>query len=472
LPLLLGLALAALLGYLIATENWYFAILVAVGLPAVYLFLRQPLLAIMLWVLLIPYFVVTPSSTLRLIYWLLHRTMIPAALIAVVAAPLLGIGTTKRIRFGRAELAMLAFLALTSISILLQSEDPARAAIQLYDKLFVPFCAYWLVRLAAPDEREITAFLWVALFTLVAQFTIGLLGWFAPELLPGRWAYRAQGLQRGVGTLQAAAVYTSALIFLGLLLYQYAMNCGSRRIRNLLLLIIGLAAFSVLMSFSRDSWLGGLAVCTGLLVIYPKPTLRLAAAIILVVSILGATILGPEIAWGYTRLASDKSQQSAESRLVTNYALLRMIAAKPLHGWGYNSYKLYSPEFTTDVFALSGEGREENPSHNTFLTIASELGISGLLLYFVPVVWWLAVSIRVRRRMPRTGFWSWRLVVVLWLVLLHIFIVSNFMDMVRFHSFGTTVWWMVLGLIAAITYPFLSPDDYVAPRWMLPNDLS
>jgi len=465
LPLLLGLGLGTLLAYLIVTENWYVAVVVTLALPAAFLFLRQPLLAVMLWILLIPYIIGTPTSAQRLAYWLLHRTMIPAALLAVIVAPWLGIRKHRSIRLGRAELAMLAFLALTSLSILLQSQDPATSAIHLYDDLFVPFCAYWLVRLAAPGERELKAFLWVAFFTLVAQVMIGLLSWFAPQVVPDQWAGRAQDRQRGVGTLRNAAVYTSALVFLGLLLYQYALNCRSRRTRSILLLAFGLAAFSVLLSFSRDSWLGGLAVLTGLLFIYPRTTFRLAVIFLLVISILGATVLGSEVDWGYSRLTSDKAQRSAESRLITNNALVKMIAEKPLGGWGYNSYQLYSPQFATDVFGIIAEGHEDSPSHNTFLTIMAELGMPALLLYFVPVGWWFLVSLRVRRQLPRAGFWSWRLVVILWLVLLHMFIVSNFMDMVRFHPFGTTIWWIVLGLIATITYPYLRADDYRMPSW-------
>jgi O-antigen ligase len=87
------------------------------------------------------------------------------------------------------------------------------------------------------------------------------------------------------------------------------------------------------------------------------------------------------------------------------------------------------------------------PSHNTFLTIMAELGVIGLGLYLFPVIWWLFLSSKAGRRLPSHGFLSWRLLVLLWLLMLHMFIVNNSMDM-QFFVFGTTVWWMALGLIA------------------------
>jgi hypothetical protein len=55
---------------------------------------------------------------------------------------------------------------------------------------------------------------------------------------------------------------------------------------------------------------------------------------------------------------------------------------------------------------------------------------------------------------------------MLWLLMLHIFVVTNFMDMIRFHPFGTCIWWMTLALIASMIQPYLKPGDIDAPRWV------
>jgi hypothetical protein len=98
--------------------------------------------------------------------------------------------------------------------------------------------------------------------------------------------------------------------------------------------------------------------------------------------------------------------------------------------------------------------------------MASELGVPLLLLYMFPVVWWLLLTPKVRRRMPQTGFWSWSLLAMMWLFILDWFTVANFMDMMRLNLFGTSMWWLGLGLIASMIYPYLQADDTDAPKWM------
>ena len=196
--------------------------------------------------------------------------------------------------------------------------------------------------------------------------------------------------------------------------------------------------------------------------IYPKTTIRLTIILVVLAFILGGSILANEVAFAHERLTGEEAQWSADSRVIANGALILMTKAKPFFGWGYNNYRLYNQQFITRVgnVALSlGYGVD---SHNTYLTIMAELGLIAFFLYIFPVGWWLMLSIKVGRQLPPRGFSSWRLLGVLWLLMLHMFIVTNFMDMMLF---GTTVWWMALGLIANLVYPYLKPDDIGAPSW-------
>jgi O-antigen ligase len=170
-------------------------------------------------------------------------------------------------------------------------------------------------------------------------------------------------------------------------------------------------------------------------------------------------VLAREVAWGYERLSGKAAQRSANNRVIANHAAFSMIKARPFFGWGFNNYDLYYPQFTTrvgDVPTTLGYGVT---AHNTYLALAAELGLIGLFLYMFPAAWWLILSLKVWRRLPPRGFSSWRLLAMLWLLMLHMFIVCNFMNMYRPHLFGTTVWWMALGLIANIVYPYLKRED-------------
>jgi len=461
LPLFLGLGLGILLALLIAKESWYFLVPAVLAVPAAVLFNRYPFAAVILWMLFLPYFLYEASTAGRAMFWILHRGMIPTALGLTVLSGLLGV-RRRSIRLGRAEWTLLIFLGLAMVNILLLTRAYQSSAIALYDRLFVPFCMYVLVRLTAPRKRDLKRFLWVALITLVAQCVIGLLSWFVPQVVPSQWLNR-QGA-RTSGTLRNVAVYTSTLLFVGLLLIQYAMNCRSKWIRYLILGLFGLDIFCVFFSFSRGSWVGCLIILVGLILLYPKMMIRFTIVLGVLIFILGSSILAKEIAFGIERLTSEEAEESADNRVIANAALFGMIKAKPFFGWGYDSYRLYQREFIIRVGNVQASLGYGINSHNTYLTMMAELGVIVFLLYMFPVGWWLRLSIRVWRRLPSHGFLSWRLLGILWMLMLHMFIVCNFLDMNRL-SFGVTVWWMALGLIANLIYPYLKPGDIGAPSW-------
>jgi O-antigen ligase len=461
LPLILGLGFGLLSAFLIVNELWHLAIPLALFVPAAILFSRHPFVGVILWLLLLPYFLNEPTAAGRVIFWMLHRAIIPAALGIALLSGWLGIGDRPSVSLSRAELVMPVFLGLTLVSIMLFNRDPIPAAIKLYDLLFIPFCMYWLIRLTAPSNEYLQIFIVIAFITVLAQCVIGLLGWFAPDLLPFKWRTGLEGA-RTVGSLKNPAVYTSALLFFGLLLFHYAMQRRSTALRLGLLLTFGLVMYCVFMSFSRASWVGGSLILIGLLFLYPKPVIRLTIIAALLMYFLSSSVLADQIAWAYERATGEAARESAESRLITNNASIRMIATKPLFGWGFGNYDRYDQRFQVRVYNVPV--RYDGTSHNTYLTVLAELGLIGFLFYFFPVVWWFLISIKAWRRLPRHGFWNRRLLALLWLLLLHMLIVTSSMDMIRFHPFGTTIWWVALALIGNMVYPCLKPHAVGMPK--------
>lgn len=459
LPALLGLAFGLIAAALIARETLIPLIPLALTIPAVIIFPRRPFIAIPLWVLIFPYVVHDPTSGGRVMYTLLHRAMIPTALALAVLADWLRVHKRPPVRFGRAELAMAIFLLLVLANIVLLTPKPLQSLVRFYDRLFAPFCMYWLVRLSAPNERDLRMLIWVGFVTVIAQVIIGLLSWFMPQTLPEQWLNRIG--ERTVGTLSSPAVYTSTLLFFALLLLQYGLQSGSRLVRIVAMATIGLAFFGVFFSFSRGSWLGGAIVFAGLLLIYPHYIARMAATLLIVGSLLGPIILAEQLSWATTRL---HDEHTAQGRVVGAATTIGMIRERPWFGWGFDTYDLYDERFKTRVANLAV--RQEETSHNTYLLIIAELGVIGLLIYALPTIWWLTLSVRVRWRLPRSGPQSWQLLALLWLLLLDHFVVSNFMDMIQANLFGTTIWWLALGLVANLVAPHLQPGDIGSPRWV------
>lgn len=458
LPLFLGLALGPLFALLISNEAWLFVFALVLLIPLTILFTAHPFAAVVGWLLVMPFFVATPTYAVRYVYWMLHRAMIPVALGMAILSKLLRTKKHPPLYLGRAELAMAVFLSLILTSTFLFQPDVYGSLPQIYDRVFIPFCMYWLVRLTAPGERGLQRVLPVALIMTVAQSVIGILSWFAPQVLPPAWlAYEGS---RTVGSLRNPAQYTSTLTFCILLLFQAAMHRKPGLTRSIFLFAFGLGSICVFLSFSRGSWLGGLFVGIGLLLLYPRAMSRMTVILLILMAILGSGLLSDQMAWAGQRL---ETEQTVHSRIVVAYASFEMIKIKPLFGWGYDNFNRYSQQFHRRVGG-SAIGSTYVSSHNTFLTIMVELGLVGFFFYVFPFGWWLMLTIRVWPRMPRKGFWSRPLLAVLWLAVGGHIIPANFLNM-AFSPFAVTLWWLELGLIADMICHYLTPDDMGAPRW-------
>lgn len=455
LPLLLAPVLGVALALLIVAGSWGIAIPVVLLVPAVILLVRYPFAVIMVYMLVFPFF---STRIDRYAYYALHGAMIPVILGYVLLSQWLGIRRKEPVRFGPPELAMALFLGLAVGSILLAGSNPRESLEQFYDRLFVPFCVYWLVRLLAPRERDFKRLLWVGAFVVIVQIAIGFLAWKAPGILPGSWLDRVGA--RTTGTLGSPAAYSTTLMFFSLLLFQQAMQSNSIKLRAVLLSVFALGLYGVFITYSRGSWLAAAVVLLGLVLLYPKVTIRIGGLIVALAFILGNTLLADEVAFATRRL---NAEDTASGRVVLVNTGLKMIAAKPLFGWGYDSYDRYDDRFQERVGDIPVAA--DNTSHNTYVTMAAELGLPGLFLYLFPVAYWLVLSIKAWRRLPQRGFWSRRLLSILWLVIMAHIVVSSFMDMVRFRPFGTTMWWLTLGLIATIVYPLRKPLGSGDPGW-------
>jgi O-antigen ligase len=382
--------------------------------------------------------------------------MIPAALIMALAK--LVVKKSSTLKLGRSDFAMMFSMGLLLISVYANYEAPMSMLYQVYDRFFVPFCAYWLIRYTAPGEEDLKRLLPVLVFVVVAESVIANLAWFAPELLPPFWS-KYEGA-RATGSLRGYSGYTIALVSYGLLLVQAALNRKSGLIRLTYLFAFGFAAIGVFISFSRGSWLGGLVVALALLLIYPKATVRVSVIVLAVMVILANSVMADHVAWANQRL---KVENTALDRLVVYNTAWQMFKVRPFFGWGYETYDRYDRRFQTRV---ANHVSKDLTSHNTYLTVLVERGAIGFLVYYFPAFWLLLLTVRVWSRVPNDGFWSRRLLLIFWLMILFQVVVGSFTDTKRL-TFVFTMWWITLGFIANMVQGFVKPGDVGPPAWTL-----
>ena len=457
LALLVGPVLGIALAFCIVNQQWHLVLALLLLAPALVLFNAYPFGALIIWLLLNAFLQEPPTRAYRMMYWVVHRALPPAVLALVILALLLRVTRRRRqVKLGLPEVCMLAYLALAVLNVLWFHASPLQQLYLLYDEVFIPFCLYCLIRFTLSSENDVRRLLPVAFVLVLTQFTVGLLSWLAPGVLPSAWLIY-QG-QRATGTLAYPHAYTTTLLFFGLLLFHAAVTEKSLLLRAAWFSASGLSFIGVFLSFSRGSWLGAVVAGVGLLFAYPKIALRSLLLLLVVLAVLGGGILSDQMAFAQERLASEST---ARDRLVIWDAGLRLIEARPLFGWGYGNYGLYAGQLQRRVLNYV----TENPhaSHNSYIGLAAELGLPALFLFMLPLLWWLVHTLKVWPRMAQEGFWSRRLLVVFWLVILANVVVTFFSDM-RHSTYGMGMWWITLGLIANLIDLHPEPASLTLPK--------
>lgn len=460
-PLLLGLALGPVLAFLIVEENWFLALPVIFLVPVTVLLIKYPFASIMIWMLILPLF--RFQASYRYVYFIFHRMLIPVVLGLVIVALMLRLRKGRRIHLELVELAPIMFGVLGIASIFLTGKH-WKAIFVLADQSLIPFFAYFLVRVLRPQELDLKRLMPLLIALTILQCIVGLISWFAPQLMPAIWRGRLLG-DRVTGTFGDPGSYGHALSFFLALIFHYAMHCEKRFIRIVLLSLFGLGMFCIFFTFTRSCWLGGIVVLLGLLYLYPKPVLTLLVVATPLIIVLSATVLAAPLAHAMERL---NTEETAESRVILAHAGQQMFLARPLFGWGFGNYDRYDWQFMERVgnVAPSKWDVQKGTSHNTYLTILAEMGGVGFLFYFLPFVWWLVGTIKALPRLPKTGLWSRQLLIVLWLPIAFQLVIGQAMDL-RFFFFSLTLQWIILGLIATMVQNSLKTNNDRLPHMAL-----
>lgn len=441
----------AVIGGLVFMGYWYVALGLVFVLPAAMALGRYRLAIVAIWLLVAPFVIVREDGSAHPLFWLIHRGLPLAAAVVVALGFVLG---ARRIssKLGWPEVMMAGYVVASLLSIVYTSIDPVFTAHTLYDRVFIPMCLYLIVRLVEPDEVDLRRLLPIVLFILITQAAIGALSWLAPGVLPSAWLGLAGA--RTAGSLLHAHVFATTLLFCGMLAFHGAWSVPRRAgVRSALIGLFLLALVMCFLTLSRAGWLASFIVLLGLLFVYPRALGRLAMSAVPII----ALVLAAGLATGAGQLAGNRvgsaeAERSALSRLPVAVAAFRMFEEKPLVGWGYENFDRFDRQFQSTVAGFYPD--KDDASHNVYLNLLAEQGLIGFALFLGPVVWWLALTRSAMANMPREGFLSRRLLIILWLVIASLIVVGQFSTLRN--EFSSGLWWVTLGLIGSLVDRFRS----------------
>lgn len=443
----LSIGLGLVLGFLSSQGEWLYAIIMALLIPSLILLSGHPFLGVMIWILVMPLSSALPNSSL--VYWFVHRLLIPLTLSISFISQQLNVARRTSLKITLPDVCVLLFAAYIPVSSLFFDNLSGDLMRKYLDRMLIPIIMYLTIRCLHLDKTNYRLLEWTSFCVAIIQITIGFTSWIIPSLLPKEWQHHIG--YRTAGSLGDPAVFTSLLVFCAIILINAAMQRKNDLIRFLFLIVSGLCFLSVFISLSRGSWLGGVFVLVSLIFLWGKKLFKVLIIGSFTISILAFSLFSNQISMVTKRI---NEQKPIDDRIVVTDAMIQMVLEKPFFGWGYDSLNSNVVNYYRHVGSASiliGF----TTSHNTFLTILTELGIIGFLLYMIPFIWLLIQSINIWKDKKAINTDQWLLLMTIWLGCLQYFVVSNFMDM-RFFPIGLTLWWMMLGLITNIILDF--PD--------------
>jgi putative inorganic carbon (HCO3(-)) transporter len=173
---------------------------------------------------------------------------------------------------------------------------------------------------------------------------------------------------------------------------------------------IGLCLAGIVLTYTRSVWIAAVVGVFGALLAFPDVRPKLAPAVVAAAVALGvATATVP----GLSDKLSDRFTENGPVwvRQHTNAAALRMIAEKPVLGYGWRTFQRESGYFFRDIGETKLTGFHEI-AHNIFLVRVQEVGLLGGALWFAALA--LAFGAPVfRRATGELALWQRGYVVVI-----------------------------------------------------------
>jgi putative inorganic carbon (hco3(-)) transporter len=243
---------------------------------------------------------------------------------------------------------------------------------------------------------------------------------------------------RARGPFGDAAVNGLALFDCAVMAMLAYVTMPRTRVRRLAAAIAVLCLLDLLFTQERSVWIG--AIVAILCAAAAAPALRrplLRAAAVAVAAIAVALVLAPGLYGQTTQRIGD--QGTEWDRLNLNKAAENMIAARPLFGFGLNTFRERSSDYfeQSPDFPLTNTGGE---LHNVFLSNAAELGLVGTSIWLLALL--LAVGGAIVVRGP-PQLYPWRIgllaVAVMWLI------VANLVPMRQ--AFPNQFLWLLAGVV-------------------------
>ncbi|MEK7672002.1 MAG: O-antigen ligase family protein, partial [Bacteroidota bacterium] len=344
----------------------------------------------------------------------------------------------KKLRFGKEDLLLLAFVAYALLSSFYATKGRYEDVRGIYLAYIVPFFLYTIVKNLDINARLIRAIAFAFIFHVVVLIIMGLY-----EYQTGLSFYTKVLRFADVGRGRIAAPFGSPIslgVFVPLIFLFIFQAYKLQLLPRFVVWISGaVCAVLIILTFTRSVWLG--AFLTFVYILYrtsddgAAKVMRLAgfvaAAVVLALTL---TLASPDIQQRLT------GEENVKFRVVMAQASVNMFFEKPIIGWGAGTFDDFSDRYLFDAL---GVYIVKDTSHVTLLTLLAELGVLGTLPLLLFIYYNLSLKhLRMSDLSPED-----RLIVAVNVGGIISFAINAFLIDFRFYSISYSWFFINLGFI-------------------------
>jgi O-antigen ligase len=216
-------------------------------------------------------------------------------------------------------------------------------------------------------------------------------------------------------------------------------------LRKVAIFSIPVTMASVYFTATRGPWMGFALICL-IFLVFKTPVRRTVCWLTVCIVIVAAFGVTNKFSLGQNNLFLER-QTTVTDRVVTWLVSGRMVEANPLLGIGFGRFNVEWPNYYKEFQGFDFTGFDG--SHNTFLTMAAEVGLPTFGLYLLMAFLMWRRCFRVYRQLD-PGLMFKRTFVVMVMGILLLYVSTGWFSDLRWNTLQNTLMFLMLGLVAAM----------------------
>lgn len=336
-------------------------------------------------------------------------------------------------------LTVLLFIMLVSVSYAVDKKLALSESLRFLSYIIL----YFIIKYYIKTKDAIYGVMHAYIFIIAIISVISLVQYFTGIGLDNKFVYQygnTAAMDRIAATLENPNSLGAFLVigFFPSIMLMIKEKAKNKKILYILLLLVML--FDIFATYSRNAWIGLLIGCLVLAIIYNWKVLIGLGTIGVI------TLFIPKLSH---RFVSALSTSSNVDRIKLWETAIKMFRKHPFTGVGNGNYITLYDNYVNSYPELKYLNYSNYPSHNSYLKVASELGIFGLIA-FIGV---LANSVlKLRKLLKLTQDDYYKAFFTGFLASVVAFLVMNFSDNMFFIPNTTTYFWVFIALADNLLY--------------------